>query len=162
MVKKNPEAATESTVFMTSSPPSLSSLDQEKMASSSSSSSIDSQLAEEFTPPPQVDQLRSKMAAFASGHASSGRRVVLITSGGTKVPLESRTVRFLDNFSSGRRGAASAEHFLASGYAVVFLHRQRSLFPYARAFSAVNLLDALTFSKTGEEEDKDVFICLLF
>lgn len=33
--------------------------------------------------------------------------------GGTTVPLEKNTVRFIDNFSSGARGAASAEHFLA-------------------------------------------------
>ena len=35
---------------------------------------------------------------------------VLITSGGTAVPLEMQTVRFLDNFSTGNRGAASAEY----------------------------------------------------
>uniref|UniRef100_A0A4W5Q7U6 DNA/pantothenate metabolism flavoprotein C-terminal domain-containing protein n=1 Tax=Hucho hucho TaxID=62062 RepID=A0A4W5Q7U6_9TELE len=38
------------------------------------------------------------MAAFAE----QGCMVVLISSGGTKVPLESRTIRFLDNFSSFR------------------------------------------------------------
>lgn len=36
-------------------------------------------------------------------------RVVLVTSGGTVVPLERQTVRFLDNFSTGSRGAFSAE-----------------------------------------------------
>ena len=35
--------------------------------------------------------------------------VVLVTSGGTTVPLEKNTVRFIDNFSRGERGAASAE-----------------------------------------------------
>ena len=35
--------------------------------------------------------------------------IVLITSGGTTVPLELNTVRFIDNFSSGERGAVSAE-----------------------------------------------------
>lgn len=76
--------------------------------------------------------------------------MVLITSGGTKVPLESRTVRFLDNFSSGRRGASSAEYFIESGYAVIFLHRHRSLYPYTRMFSTINMLDALKFR--SEEE----------
>lgn len=37
------------------------------------------------------------------------RRIVLVTSGGTTVPLEQRCVRYIDNFSSGHRGAASAE-----------------------------------------------------
>ncbi|KAJ4927301.1 hypothetical protein JOQ06_015035 [Pogonophryne albipinna] len=113
-------------------------------------SSIDGKLAEEFAVPCHVDEVKEKMAAFASLHAAAGRRVVLITSGGTKVPLESRTVRFLDNFSSGRRGASSAEYFMDSGYAVIFLHRHRSLYPYTQVFSTINMLDALMFR--GEEE----------
>lgn len=113
-------------------------------------SSIDGRLAEEFAVPSHVDEVKQKMTAFAEEHAAAGRRVVLITSGGTKVPLESRTVRFLDNFSSGRRGASSAEYFIESGYAVIFLHRHRSLYPYTRMFSTVNMLDALKF-RGGEE-----------
>ncbi|XP_022065496.1 phosphopantothenate--cysteine ligase [Acanthochromis polyacanthus] len=112
-------------------------------------SSIDGKLAEEFAVPSHVEEVKEKMAAFARNHAEAGRRVVLITSGGTKVPLESRTVRFLDNFSSGRRGAASAEYFIDSGYAVIFLHRHRSLYPYSRMFLTINMLDALQFR--GEE-----------
>ncbi|XP_070815876.1 phosphopantothenate--cysteine ligase [Chaetodon trifascialis] len=115
-------------------------------------SSIDGKLAEEFAVPSHVEEVREKMAAFAEHHAAAGRRVVLITSGGTKVPLESRTVRFLDNFSSGRRGASSAEYFIETGYAVIFLHRHRSLYPYTRMFSTMNMLDALKFrgGDTGE------------
>lgn len=75
----------------------------------------------------------------ADGKTRSGtrqrRRVVLITSGGTTVPLENQTVRFIDNFSAGTRGATSAEYFLENGYAVIFLHRQFSLLPYSRHYS---------------------------
>lgn len=47
-----------------------------------------------------------------------------------------RSVRFLDNFSAGTRGAASAEQFLRTGeYAVIFLHRQHSLQPFSRHYS---------------------------
>lgn len=54
-----------------------------------------------------------RLAEFAAGPAGEpGRRIVLITSGGTTVPLERRCVRFIDNFSSGSRGAKSAERFL--------------------------------------------------
>lgn len=35
--------------------------------------------------------------------------MVLVTSGGTSVPLEKNTVRSIENFSTGKRGAASAE-----------------------------------------------------
>lgn len=44
---------------------------------------------------------------IASGKA---KRVVCVTSGGTTVPLEQRCVRFIDNFSSGHRGATSTEY----------------------------------------------------
>ncbi|KAJ1342119.1 hypothetical protein BSLG_003342 [Batrachochytrium salamandrivorans] len=54
---------------------------------------------------------------------------------GTTVPLENNTVRFLDNFSAGTRGATSAEHFIEAGYAVIFLHRQFSLEPYTRHYT---------------------------
>ncbi|XP_008406840.1 phosphopantothenate--cysteine ligase isoform X1 [Poecilia reticulata] len=114
-------------------------------------SSIDGKLTEEFAVPSHVEEVKEKMAAFAARHAEAGRRVVLITSGGTKVPLESRTVRFLDNFSSGRRGASSAEYFIDSGYAVIFLHRHRSLYPYTRLFSTINMLDALQL-RAGDGE----------
>jgi len=59
----------------------------------------------------------------------------LVTSGGTTVPLENNTVRFLDNFSAGTRGATSAEYFLEIGYAVIFMHRQFSLQPYSRHYT---------------------------
>ncbi|XP_062401165.1 phosphopantothenate--cysteine ligase [Sardina pilchardus] len=108
------------------------------------SGATEGSLAEEFAVPSQVEELKGRMAEFAERHGAAGRRVVLITSGGTKVPLESRTVRFLDNFSSGRRGASSAEYFLDAGYAVIFLHRHRSLYPYTRLYAGTNLLDALT------------------
>lgn len=38
------------------------------------------------------------------------RRIVCVTSGGTTVPLEKRCVRYIDNFSSGHRGATSTEY----------------------------------------------------
>lgn len=101
--------------------------------------------------PSHVEEVKERLTEFAQYHASEGRRVVVITSGGTKVPLESRTVRFLDNFSSGRRGASSAEYFIEAGYAVIFLHRHRSLYPYTRMFSTINMLDALQLkSERGE------------
>lgn len=39
----------------------------------------------------------------------SGPGVVLVTSGGTSVSLEKNSVRTIENFSTGRRGASSAE-----------------------------------------------------
>lgn len=86
--------------------------------------------------PPRTLESHSVLAkAFIGYHVSRDRRVVLVTSGGTTVPLENQTVRFIDNFSAGTRGATSAEYFLEAGYAVIFLHRQYSLLPYSRHYS---------------------------
>lgn len=94
--------------------------------------------ADYFTshPRPRSIEAHGELAAqFIHQHAAAKRRVVLVTSGGTTVPLENQTVRFIDNFSAGTRGATSAEYFLGAGYAVIFLHRQFSLLPYSRHYS---------------------------
>eukprot|EP00794_Sanderia_malayensis_P003573 gene3573-4077_t len=68
--------------------------------------------------------------AFASvGQDYAGDLSKNCASGGTTVPLESNTVRFVDNFSQGTRGASSAE--------------QRSLEPFCRHFEGHNALDIL-------------------
>ncbi|XP_062821592.1 phosphopantothenate--cysteine ligase [Anolis carolinensis] len=95
-----------------------------------------------------------RVREWARAQVAAGRaRVVLVTSGGTQVALEARPVRFLENFSSGRRGAASAERFLAGGYGVCFLHRARSAFPFARRLPAPGpaLLDLLREGDGGPE-----------
>ncbi|GAA5905440.1 phosphopantothenate--cysteine ligase CAB2 [Sporobolomyces salmoneus] len=108
---------------------------------SSSSASTGQQFsAEEFfaqqPPPPRLDEILKGVGEFVERNVNNGKRVVLVTSGGTTVPLEHNVVRFLDNFSAGTRGASSAEHFLRTGeYAVIFLHRQHSLQPFSRHYS---------------------------
>ncbi|KAK8154916.1 phosphopantothenate-cysteine ligase [Phyllosticta citrichinensis] len=86
-------------------------------------------------PPANLSNHLALARAFIERHAAEGRRVALVTSGGTTVPLEEQTVRFIDNFSAGTRGATSAEYFLSQGYAVIYLHRQFSLLPYSRHYS---------------------------
>ena len=80
-------------------------------------------------PPPKDLKKHVALAKeFIDSHAAAGRRLVLVTSGGTTVPLgmfllvsspkrwrqglmvyltEKQTVRFIDNFSAGTRGAVS-------------------------------------------------------
>ncbi len=130
----------------------------------SSSSSCHPFFSEEPSPS-ALPLISSLVKEFISLHSS--RPVALVTSGGTSVPLERNTVRyhfalclpfqftrsfflkggillnssfsFIDNFSVGNRGAASAECFIRSGYAVIFLHRKGSYTPFAR-FSFVSFL----------------------
>ncbi|KAJ3354395.1 hypothetical protein HDU83_005320 [Entophlyctis luteolus] len=93
-------------------------------------------IASMTTEPSNLKSIAGKVNAFVARHvAVPGRRIVLVTSGGTTVPLETQTVRFIDNFSAGTRGAISTEFFLDQGYAVIFLHRQYSLLPYSRHYS---------------------------
>lgn len=91
-----------------------------------------------------------KISTFANYHGELNHDIVLVTSGGTKVPLESRTVRFIDNFSIGTRGSVSTEYFLKEGYAVVFLHRKGSLTPFNRNFTNSSFLELLEKKPLGE------------
>ena len=105
--------------------------------------------------PPKNLQANTTLAReFIDRHAAAGRRVALVTSGGTTVPLETQTVRYIDNFSAGTRGATSAEYFLEHGYAVIFLHRQFSLLPFSRHYSH-NTRSFLDFMK---EQDGQVVV----
>lgn len=61
-------------------------------------------------------------------------KIVLITSGGTSIKLEKNTVRSIENFSTGKRGALCCENFLNSGFYVIFLHRENSLKPFTHLF----------------------------
>jgi len=63
------------------------------------------------SPPSQFTDLIENVKRFVKVHESL-RKIALITSGGTIVPLEKNTVRYLDNFSGGGRGSASAEYFI--------------------------------------------------
>ena len=87
--------------------------------------------------PKKLQTHESLVREFINFHleSTSDRRIALVTSGGTTVPLENQTVRFIDNFSAGTRGATSAEYFLQEGYAVIFFHREFSLLPYSRHYS---------------------------
>ncbi|KAK4508926.1 uncharacterized protein ATC70_013549 [Mucor velutinosus] len=102
-------------------------------------------------PPADLPEFESKLNAFVDYHKELGSKVVFITSGGTTVPLENQTVRFIDNFSNGTRGATSAEYFLEAGYAVVFMHRQNSIQPYNRHYTHSNMgfLDYLEPKENG-------------
>lgn len=87
--------------------------------------------------PKALSKHEALVREFVNYHMTTNpnTRIALVTSGGTTVPLENQTVRFIDNFSAGTRGATSAEYFLREGYAVIFLHRQFSLLPYSRHYS---------------------------
>ena len=126
-----------------------------RMSSSDQPSSLppsDQNYFDENTPPRTLDSHTKLAKEFISHQLRSDRAVVLVTSGGTTVPLENQTVRFIDNFSAGTRGATSAEYFLEAGYAVIFLHRQFSLLPYSRHYShSTNcFLDFMTEGQKSE------------
>ncbi|CAL7934750.1 unnamed protein product [Xylocopa violacea] len=95
-------------------------------------------------PPPQdFGQSEALLTTFVERQLQKNNKVALITSGGTTIPLEHNTVRFVDNFSAGTRGSVSAEYFLENGYAVIFMYRVNSLEPFSRHFKGQKFLDML-------------------
>lgn len=106
--------------------------------------------------PGDLDDVKQRVKIFCQMHIEHGlssEKFVLITSGGTSVPLERNTVRFIDNFSGGTRGASSAEKFLRKGYAVIFLHRAQTLEPFLRHFNPKLVFDTLSECLVSEEDD---------
>lgn len=104
-------------------------------------------------PPTDFECCREKLQQFIEPVVHNvKRKVVCVTSGGTTVPLEHNTVRFIDNFSTGTRGAASAERFLAAGYWVIFLSRRGSVQPFLRHldFNSDTLCDDFAPSSDGK------------
>ncbi|XP_006354047.1 phosphopantothenate--cysteine ligase 2-like [Solanum tuberosum] len=88
----------------------------------------------------------------SSSVSGKANRVVCITSGGTTVPLEKQCVRYIDNFSSGHRGAASTEYFLKSGYSVVFLYRRGSCQPFCSSLPDDPLLECFSVADDSSIE----------
>ena len=88
---------------------------------------------------PQTVQSKVKLFIERINHKND--KVVLITSGGTSVRLEKNTVRSLENFSTGKRGALSSEEFLYNNYYVIFLYRNTSLQPFTNHFELNSFLD---------------------
>ncbi|OEL15515.1 Phosphopantothenate--cysteine ligase 1 [Dichanthelium oligosanthes] len=103
----------------------------------------------------RLQEFVARNSSHPSSEGGGRRRVVCVTSGGTTVPLEQRCVRYIDNFSSGHRGAASTEYFLKAGYAVIFVHRRGSCQPFCSFMpddSFLNLFDVTTESKVQVAE----------
>ncbi|KAJ4814165.1 Phosphopantothenate--cysteine ligase [Rhynchospora pubera] len=101
------------------------------------------------------DLISQKLKDFVRRNSEgvAPRGIVCVTSGGTTVPLEQRCVRYIDNFSSGHRGAASTEYFVKAGYAVIFVHRRGSYQPYCRYLPEDSFLD---FAQLDEESNIQV------
>ncbi|CAN8075996.1 unnamed protein product [Agarophyton chilense] len=105
---------------------------------------------------------RPQLEAFVRRAKAAGFLIAVVSSGGTSVPLEKRAVRYLDNFSSGTRGAKSAENFLqnhrngnqkrlgmeGSVYAVIFLYREGSKLPFLRKLSPEQIANASQISES--------------
>lgn len=117
-------------------------------------------------PPRNLKDISERLLNFLNHHKQLGRlnptdsssasnKIVLVTSGGTTVPLENNTVRFIDNFSAGTRGSLSAEYFLNHGYLVIFLHREFSLLPFLNHFGHLNFLDLLQLEGSNAGADID-------
>ena len=87
-------------------------------------------------PENQITDLQNDLQQFVLHQQHTFLRpICLVSSGGTAVDLEINSVRCIDNFSTGLRGAISVEEFLKRGYAVIHLQREGSTSPFARIVS---------------------------
>ena len=98
------------------------------------------------------EAVSDKLRSFVENCQAREQHVAIVTSGGTTVPLERRCVRYIDNFSGGGRGASSTEYFLKKGYAVIFVHRRKSLQPFEQRLPS--LLDMYTINDSGSVTGK--------
>ena len=88
---------------------------------------------------------------FTSNFDCTKSKIVCITSGGTSIPMEQNTVRTIENFSSGERGAKSAEYFLKKKYKVIFLYRKYSKMPFRWKYSKQNIFDEFRLTPGTKE-----------
>jgi phosphopantothenoylcysteine decarboxylase / phosphopantothenate---cysteine ligase len=82
--------------------------------------------------------------------AVSSRPRILITAGGTKVPIDG--VRSITNTSTGATGSALATHFAGAGYDVTLLHASDALLPGPTGGS-VTLRSFTTFDELADALD---------
>eukprot|EP00210_Caulerpa_lentillifera_P009051 g8638.t1 len=104
---------------------------------------------------------RNDLEQFLQKHIDENgalkKPIVCLTSGGTTVPLERRCVRYIDNFTTGTRGALSAEEFLTHGYLVVFLTRDSAFQPFTLDLGTQNPAELLW--KFTEVQNGEVKVC---
>ena len=93
---------------------------EKKDSSSSAGGNVDSKVEKfgdesvvqsfvDAIPPEDRRLLDDELRSFVVLHASHHRPIALVSSGGTAADLEVNSVRCLDNFSTGKRGAISVE-----------------------------------------------------
>lgn len=76
-------------------------------------------------------------------------KTVLITSGGTKIPIDK--VRSITNMSNGTLGSQMAETYLKQGYRVIFLRSEKSKSPMT---VNIDLMDDAISQNTNKFNDK--------
>ncbi|OAF69445.1 hypothetical protein A3Q56_02765 [Intoshia linei] len=75
-------------------------------------------------------------------------KLAFVTSGGTCAPIEKNSVRNLENFSTGHRGATSVEYFLENDYKVLMLKRDNCSMPFNN-FIEGKCIDELFYLENG-------------
>lgn len=99
-------------------------------------------------------RLESFLSVLRPNVSKNGKeRLAVVTSGGTVVHLDGLGVRFIDNFSTGKRGSCIVENLLRMGYFVINLARKNSHLPFLGKVIGYNfdmgILDGFSVSNDG-------------
>ncbi|XP_023339772.1 phosphopantothenate--cysteine ligase [Eurytemora carolleeae] len=107
----------------------------------------------ENLPPAHYDASKSKVEKFCAAQQTRG--IVLVTSGGTTVPLELNTGTVTPiKLWNGKTIVKLQLSFFRKGYSVIFLHRENSLRPFSRHLPGSSMLSWLTIADGQVVVDK--------
>lgn len=90
-----------------------------------------------------------------TGRKSELSKRILITAGATREPLDG--VRFITNFSTGKTGAALADHFSNQGFDVVYLHGPGAALPQSSNVRTQQFSDFASLAQTLKMELKQKY-----
>mmetsp|Transcript_8715 Transcript_8715/g.12881 ORF Transcript_8715/g.12881 Transcript_8715/m.12881 type:complete len:316 (+) Transcript_8715:42-989(+) len=97
------------------------------------------------------EEMKKKISQFCQENRN--RSIIIITSGRTVVPLEKKTVRYISNFSTGRRGALCTEELFkkSSDYAVIYFHHKHAIKPFSwkSLYKEDDIMDEIELTDKG-------------
>eukprot|EP00758_Cryptobia_borreli_P002029 Tbor_TRINITY_DN2720_c0_g1::TRINITY_DN2720_c0_g1_i1::g.15267::m.15267/K01922/PPCS, COAB; phosphopantothenate---cysteine ligase (ATP) len=101
------------------------------------------------------DRVHNIIRPLLASAITSKRPIAVVSSGGTSVPLERLSVRFLTNFSTGGRGSALAEELVEAGYVVIFITNKYTMRPCSSLTPSGGIIEILSSILSIKDDNND-------